>query len=186
MSESSSLTNHEIVDAIARLCAQRASGTVFIVTPENRLARMVLQQGRIVCANLGRDNGVDVCKAIANLARAQFSFNDQLQLVTGNQDMPDTAELLQIMRSGNAGQKASGHSAEEGLGSHEVLRILIEETTEFIGPMARVICQEYMQQCPPRPGRAHIQQVLQRLEQDINDGAKAEQLRNRVGARLGW
>ncbi len=190
MAEHQTVNNRELAAEITRLCRAGASGTVFLATGESHQARLVLQQGRIVCAHLGRDEGESAIRAIAALPSGQFAFNPELQLVSKMQPMPDTETLLQILQAGviaaDRVPPAQVEPATAGLpGNGEIVQVLIEESTEYLGPMALVICQEYLRQCPPTMTEMHIRQVVRQVQQDINDTDKAERFRASVFQRLG-
>ena len=189
MSERKTLVHDALVEEIANLCRQRSSGTIFIATPDNQLAKLALVDGEIVCASLRRLHGVEVIKAIAVLESGQFGFNPDLQLVTKREHLPDTETLIGILRSSQSSAppvdtELAGLLPENQASNADITQILIRESTEYIGPMATVICQEYMQEQPPFPNQHQINQVIHRLEQDINDADKAIKFRQAVLASL--
>lgn len=190
MSEHEKLENRDLVKRIISLCQQQASGTVFIVTEDNHLARVVLIQGKIVCASLQRMEGIKAIKALSNLASGAFGFNPDLQVVTRKQILPDTNSLLQILQSGVVNQSplqtdGSSQQVAQLPASPEILHVMVQESTEYLGPMASILCQEYMQDLPDAINLSHIQQVIRLLERDINNPEKADKFNSAVRNRLG-
>lgn len=190
MSERESIENRELVKKIIELCQQQASGTIFIATADNHLAKVALIEGEIVCASLHRLNGLDAIRALAGLPSGVFGFNPDLQLVTQKQALPDTDSLLQILQSGVVYSRqydaASSHQESENLpAKSEIMKVLVEESTEYLGPMASIICQEYFQEFPAPMTLGNIQHVIRQLERDISNAEKAETFRSTVLKRLG-
>ena len=190
MSEHETLENRELVKKIISLCQQRASGTVFIVTEDNHLARIVLIKGEIVCASLQRLEGVAVIRALSNMASGAFGFNPELQVVTKKQALPDTASLLETLQSGDIylKQRAAVESAPLGAklpSTPEILNVLVQESTEFLGPMASILCQEYIQDLTAPVSEGNIQHVIRQLERDINHPDKVDKFSTAVRKRLG-
>lgn len=190
MPEHERLEIQELVERITSLSQQQASGTVFVVTEDNHLARIVLIQGKIVCANLQRKEGIDAIKALSTLASGAFGFNPDLQVVTGKQVLPDTYNLLQILQSAAVQQKQpeADEPSPQGIklpASGEVLHVLVQESTEYLGPMATILCQEYMQELPASMSLANLKHLIHLLERDINHPEKADKFTAAVSKRLG-
>lgn len=190
MSERKALDNKELINEIINLCRQHASGTVFIATAENKQARIVLIEGEIVCASMHRLDGIEVIRMLASLPSGIFGFNPDLQLVTRKQSLPDTESLIQILQSGGAQSnqvQVANSDTEAALlpARSKIMEVLVQESTEFLGPMATVICQDYLQKLTESINPSNIQQVIRQLEQDINDTDKAQKFRAAVMMRLG-
>ena len=190
MSERRALENKELIAEIVSLCRKQASGTIFIATADNKQCRIVLIDGEIVCASMHRLNGVEVIRSIAALESGVFGFNPDLQLVTSRQSLPDTESLLQILQAGGANtqQGAQASSGSDGFllpARSKILEILVQEATEYMGPMAAIICQDYLQQLTSSINPSNVQQVIRQLEQDINNTDKAHKFRAAVMKRLG-
>lgn len=191
MSERRALKNKELIAEIVSLCRQQASGTVFIATAENRQSRIVLIDGEIVCASMHRLDGVSVIRTIASLESGIFGFNPDLQLVTSREVLPDTETLLQILQQ-SGGEKIEERqpvtSVKEGFllpARSKILEILVHEATEYLGPMATIICQDYVQQLTASINPSNVQQLIRQVEKDINNTDKAQKFRAAVMKRLG-
>lgn len=189
MIEKKALKNKELMQEIIGLCRQYESGTVFIATADNHLARLVLINGEVEFASMHRLKGIDAIRELASLSSGLFGFDPDLQLVTQKQDLPDTESLIQILQSGVAysrqyGQAKPQQNDEQLLPRVKVMDILVEESTEYLGPMAAIICQDYMQKLTGAINSTDIQQVIRQLEQDINNTEKAQKFRAAVMARI--
>lgn len=189
MSERRTLQNRELIQEVIDLCQQRASGTIFIVTDDDHLAKVALIEGEIVCADVRRKGGIEAIKALAILPSGIFGFNPDMQLVTKRQTLPDTASLIKLLQSGSlyitqAEAVAPNLEVSELPPNSKILHILTEESTEYLGPMATVICQEYLSECPANISKRDIEKVIVRLEQDIDDPDKIYNFHSIVWQRL--
>ena len=190
MPERKALGNRELIQEIARLCQNGSSGTVFITTRDTHLARVVLVKGEIVFACLQRMNGLDAIRALAVLPAGVIGFNAELQLVTQKQNLPDTRSVLKILQTGvgNSEQYEATSTAQtvrELPPDSMIMQVLAQEATEYLGPMASIICQEYLQQIADLNSASDILMVIQRLERDINHVEKAAKFRTASIQRLG-
>jgi hypothetical protein len=206
------LAKDEFVNELGSLCNSGASGTMFVVTSENHQAKIVLQDGRIIAAFLRPLSGVDVINALAREQQLTFSFNDTVLMGVGvgSQVLPDTPSLLEFMKNGfgtipgftataptktnatsqtidsnTAAQAPDSATQGQAMDANSVRQALAEEATEFLGPIAGPICDEYLAKCGGILSRQEILQTINLLQRDINDSDKALRFFRSVHSRLG-
>ena len=190
MLEKKKLENKALMAEIVSLCQHHESGTIFIATADNRLAKMALIEGEIVCASIQRLKGMDAIQELKALNSGVFGFNPGLQLVTEKHDLPATDIVLEMLQSSAAIPVQSPPGA--GAGSDEltlayatIKEVLVNESTEYLGPMAAVICQDYLQPLEKSLTSSMLLQVIRQIEMDINNTDKSKKFRHAVTSKLG-
>lgn len=87
----------ELLKKLVQLCTERRTGTLFIATDDNRLARFALKNGVIAAVAFQRKQGMPAVEMMQSVIAGKWRFNDQMMLVSGVQSLPSTPELLQIL-----------------------------------------------------------------------------------------
>ena len=189
MSERRKLTKQQFAEEVADLCQGGESGTIFVVTSNNHQAKIVLQQGKIIAAFLRPLSGVDAINALSKEREVSFAFNNTLLMEVDAQVLPDTNALLDFLK--NSPTTMSGFTAPVALAGqdqdHEpslVRQVLIEEATEYLGPIAAPICDEYLEKYTNPLTREDILHVIGLLQRDIHDPDKAASFNTVARSRL--
>lgn len=188
MSERRKLAKDQFVEEIADLCKAGESGTIFIVTSKNHQAKIILREGKIIAAFLRPLSGVDVISALAREPEVSFAFNNSLLLEVNSQVLPDTASLLDFLKN-SSGSIPGFVTPEDITGAHdlnEIRRTLVDEATEYLGPMAGPICDEYLAQYKSSLARQDILHIIELLQNDINDPEKSDKFNEAVRKQLGF
>ena len=74
------------------------------------------------------------------------------------------------------------HSADAQL--TRVQAVIEAELTEYLGPMATVICREHIARAAAASPPHDVRQIVEALAREIGDRAKEERFRQQVLARL--
>ena len=182
------LSKNEFVDEIGKLCDAGESGTIFVVTGQNHQAKIILKDGNIIAAFLRPLSGVDVINSLAKERELAFSFSS-IMMDVSSQVLPDTSSLLDFMKNSVGSMPGfappAGGGAVQIADATTVRQVLVEEATEFLGPIAGPICDEYLQKSGDPLSRQEILKVVDMLQKDINDPSKAAKFNQAVRSRLG-
>lgn len=173
------MSNTGLLNALEELCQKGASGMLIAVTEDNHHVRIGLQKGEIVHLATHRFLGSAAIPAIAAQSFRNHSFTAgaplQVQL-----DIPATEVILGALRSGEyttaktdvASTPASGAGVDAGL-----LRMIEEELTEYLGPIASILMGDAKKQ-------PTLTAILQKLARELPSAAAKEAFINKVKARL--
>ena len=190
--EGAYLPMSELLEELRRLCADRASGTVFIATPENRSARIVLREGRIVGLNYRAKRGMGSVQMIREMVSGRIGFTQGLaQPVGGDQDLPATPVLLGLLEGRSSASDASASSggvgaglADAGIDLAEARRIMEEELIEFLGPVAGFACQEEFAGLPGDAGLDDLVDMIDRILREAGESQHSREVVDSFIARL--
>jgi len=175
----------DLIGEVRRLSAEGRTGTVFITTSDNHSVRFVLRGGTISAVGFGLQTGLAAVTSIARITGGRLSFSDELFQHESQAELPPTAELLTLL-SGAAADAGDGGAAATGPMPTSLNRssaILEAELVEYLGPMARVVCNEHLTRAA-RSGATSLNDVIESLARELGDRDKAARFTERVRARL--
>jgi hypothetical protein len=196
MVNGSTLSRRQLIRELVMLCKQRASGTVFFNLDNGDSARLVLKRG-VICWVAYRDlRGEPAIDAIGEIEAARLSFNSLLKMAIGEQILPSTQEIIKGI---NAQSKApinqdvptvtevvsattfeDATAADRPFNFDHVRIVLEEESMEYLGPMAKILCADYMKTMPSKLSHAQVRHLISTVVQDINDERKGERFLSQV------
>jgi hypothetical protein len=177
----------QLIGALGRLCAERRSGTMFVITPDNQTARFELSQGEIVSVGFRVKRGREALPLIKTIAAGRFDFSTDMP-GPADATLPATHELLAQL--GLPAALASAPQPVEAVPPairpqvERTQRVLEAELTEFLGPMARMVCREHLARAGPLTDPNELARVIDALAREIGDPAKEARFRRETLAKL--
>ncbi len=195
------MSHRQLIGELVKHCKARSSGTAFFNLVRGESARIVLNQGVIRWIAYDQLRGEEAIGAIAAISEARFNFNPLLKLAIGEQQLPSTTRLLKRLSRGE-GNASPEHvvpivsdivSTQDSEGeingyrpyAHDQVRAALEkEALEFLGPMAKILCAEYMKTKPKALSHEDVQNVIRCLMQDISDDVKRQSFASRAKRAL--
>jgi hypothetical protein len=196
------IKNHrQLIDKLVKHCKERASGTIFFNLPAGQSARLVLKNGVIHWVAYEQLRGTKAIESIREVDQARFNFNPSLKLAIGDQQLPPTSDILKRLYKHNNKPVTEDDLpfAKEGFSSvniqanvsgdshlnlDRVRQVLEEEALEYLGPMGKVLCADYLKSMPPQLSLIQVRQVIASLKHDINDERKGQLFMTRVKKEL--
>ncbi len=172
----------EIVVQLKKICDSKATGTMFVVTQKNKSAQVMIEKGKIVFIYFFNKRGQAAIDLMKTIAAGTYRFQEG----TVNyrpMDLPDTRVILQTL----AGVENDGYpELETGSGSVEETSVLspaqrsvLEEClADYIGPMAGIICEDYLGTVPD------VATAVDLLAAEIPSAAQGEQFKEQVRAKI--
>jgi hypothetical protein len=94
----------------------------------------------------------------------------------GDTDIPDIEEFTD--------RDVKTTSSEAHFSQGQVHLVLEMESMEYLGPMAKILCEDYMKSMPPQLDHAHVRQLINSFVRDINDDLKGRLFMERVKRSL--
>jgi len=179
----------EIVHAIEQHYRARSSGTLFIVTGDNRSAKIVFVDGAIVAASLRHLLGMDALWELSSLTGCKCRFAHGVKMPARAQELLDTKDILRVLGeeettilpkipSPTASPELQGSAI--GKSHDELLAILSNAAIEYLGPMAIPICREYFPFKDGPPLMPDLVRALNQLGTDMHDSHKHNLLVKKV------
>ena len=148
----------DLVAQIATLCAQGATGTVLLVSDDNRMAQVHLHAGQIVFVLCRGRRGRDALGIMRTMRRARLSV-DAAAAVSGDGAALPTATILAYLGgaldhlpdapAGSIRPAGNAASAAPPDFLTAKLRLACQQAvTRYIGPMAEIVCAEHFDSAP--------------------------------------
>jgi hypothetical protein len=195
------LDHRQFIKALVSLCRERSSGTVFYNLNNGLTARIVLNRGEISWVAFGEHRGIDAIEEISLIDSGRMSFNHTLKLAIGKQNLPSTPEILKIINTlGNIERKSRAKASYQAtqkpnstrnastsgktFDKDRVCEIIVNESIEYIGPIAKIVCTEYMKSQPDMISLNSLRKLIDIIVLDINDDSKGHLFKDRVRSLL--
>ncbi|MEJ2589812.1 MAG: hypothetical protein P8178_00180 [Candidatus Thiodiazotropha sp.] len=192
------MSQRQLLRSLVNLCKEKASGTLFFNLDTGVSARLVLNRGSIRWVAYSDLRGEPAIDAIKQIVTARMSFNPNLKLVIGNQGLPATAEIIKRLDPARSRSEpeaaipvvtdavsiappaAVEAGADRPFELDDVRWVLEQESMEYLGPMARILCADYLKSMPSHLSHAQVRQLIGSLMQDINNAHKSQEFEARV------
>lgn len=194
------LSYRQLMTELGILCAAMRTGTMFIATTDNHSARIGLRQGEIVSLVFRTQKGLEALDHIRKITAGRFSFTESVLEKTAHAGLPHTAELLAMLQgeesplpppppaASPAGAPRAVSVAPVPASEHPQLgraRAVIEsELTEFVGPIAPLLCREHMARAAAAGPPWDWRELVDAVAREIGDRAKEERFKQQTLARL--
>ena len=175
----------EIILEIGRLCKQKKTGTLFIVTPDNRSAQIKLEEGEIVFVFFSSKRGQEALDLMSTIHDGRYRFQEGGG-VSRRMQLPPTSNILEALRASGLGQSSSPvrqqHIGEEGLIgnglSPKEKNVLENCLADCIGPMATIICEDHF------GSSSDLKATIDALAGEIPSPEQVKKFREMVAERL--
>jgi hypothetical protein len=190
-----------IVDYLKQLCAQGRSGTVFLVSDDNRMAQVRLDNGQIaslLCRNM---RGLEALGILRGMRHARLRFDETFLAKGENDHLSNQAIFEQLFAEAPAGpaspaapsapaSRAAPAAVAPPVGVQPAtapallltphVKATIERVmTHYIGPMAQIICEDHFDAA----GNMHA--LVELLAGEISAPQQAARFRLEIARELG-
>lgn len=175
-----------VVDYLRQLCSQGRSGTVFLVSDDNRMAQVRLDQGQIASLLCRNRRGIEALGILRSMANARLRF-DETFLVKDEHDNLSTQAIFDALGGGSGGAEMTPSAAPprpaapaSTLALTPAAKATIQRVmTQYIGPMAEIICDDHFDAAGNLPA------LVQLLAGEISAPAQAAKFRADIARELG-
>jgi hypothetical protein len=180
-----------VVDYLKQLCAQGRSGTLFLVSDDNRMAQVRLDNGQIASLLCRNRRGLEALGILRNMQHARLRFDESFMAKDENDNLSTQAifDNLSGVASGGAASAAPAAKAaapkpaaagEPGLALTPELKATIQRVmTQYIGPMAEIVCEDHFEQA------GNMRALVQLLAGEISAPDQAAKFRADISRELG-
>ncbi|MCX7154899.1 MAG: DUF4388 domain-containing protein [Rhodocyclales bacterium] len=170
----------QIVEHIRQLCAQRRTGTLFLVSDDNLMAQVQLERGDIVSLMHRNRRGLDALAILGKMKNAKLRFDDAFVTPSERQNLPTQAIFDYLTgATPKIAQPvvASGSSASDVV-TAEVRATMQKILMKYVGPMAEIICADHFERA------TDVRTLARSLADEIPDQAEAEKFAVEIAKAL--
>lgn len=176
-------THAELMQALKSLARQACSGTLFIATPDNQFARIVLREGQVVSLGFRTKHGVDALPLIRGIRAGRFKFSAGQVAVDDGTALPATGgDVLRLLLGDQA--QAGQARAIPADRLVQMPRIAERVLAEFLGPIAGVVCEEHLGKLGAPRESAAAMDFIEALAREVRDPAQARSFREQIWSAL--
>jgi len=149
-----------IVEQIRQLCTQLRTGTVFLVSDQNRMVQVHLDRGEIAFLMHRNRRGQEALQVIAGMRQARLRFDeaDATRTEKDNLSTRDVLEYLNVVAQDAPAPDQAAATAVAGRAmpkanvvTSEHRAIIQAILVKYIGPMAEIVCAEHFAQATGLP-----------------------------------
>lgn len=180
MRNPSSILLATIITELRRVCQEKLSGTMNILTEKRQLARIGLLDGNIVALSCMGKRGSEALPLIRQLNPNWFQFVKGSSVVADS-DLPATPDVFDFLDSVTS-SFASSESAEENtlleMLPQQIVTVLKEMLNEFMGPVAPMICNKILRQA------LSLESAIDLLAREIPDQQQAAKFQEQVRQKI--
>ncbi len=181
----------QLLEILQELIHKQESGTLFIRSECNHLTTFTLQSGQVTAVSFGPRRGDRAIPHIRNITGGTYRF-DRESPVGAPQQLPDTGELINLLKSNGASTEIMDPGGNGSVGggasdrsSRRFSKELKELLTDHLGPIADIIYDDTLEEIGGVCSNTHQAQILiDRLATDIDD-AEIWQFREKAGNIIG-
>lgn len=193
MSEEKPLSSYkEIVWKLRHICDGGETGTLSLATRENHYASISIKDGQIIGIAYRQSKGAAALENIRKVRAGRFTFAPGvLRHSEVDASLPPSKALFEFLGIGETKPAAavriteSAPKSEPSDNTNGAARQAIElEATEYLGPMAAIICEEHFARVGNLNNKENLQSVLEGIAGELGDDAKGEDFKKRVITRL--
>jgi hypothetical protein len=194
MAQQDMIPFRRIVEMVREFCTQRRTGTVFIVSDDNRMAQVHLESGNIVALLCRGRRGQEALAGMRTMQAARLRFDDNY-LTADSAEQFNTSEVLELLTGGvparsravervappAAAPAAPAKAAASGPGTVTAAQAATLERilVQYIGPMGEIVCAEHV----PQAGNAKA--LIGMLAEEVPDKAQAAAFAKEASRLLG-
>ncbi len=199
----------ELLQELVRMCNERRTGTLFIATNDNRLARIALKDGVISAVEFQRKQGLAAIKLMQSILAGTWRFNEELMLVSGVQSLPSTPGLLRMLAdkpgpggdisipphelsvpqtlppqppgAGAVGAAKQRFSFVDVSELLQVKELITAELIAIIGPMGKLVCEDHL---AALTDRRSVMMAIEKVAAEIDDPDLERQFKLSVAEKL--
>ncbi len=173
-----------VVDYLKQLCAQGRSGTVFLVSDDNRMAQVRLDKGQIASLLCRNRRGLEALGILRSMQHARLRFDGSFMAKDENDNLSTQAIFDDLFSAfGGAAPAAAAPPAAPARGPALMLTPQVKATiqrvmTQYIGPMAEIICDDHFD------AAGNLQALVQLLAGEISAPEQAARFRAEIASEL--
>ena len=161
-------SHQQLYDELLKLTQTESSGTLIVNTNDGKMARFLIDKGLIHSIHHDEHNGVDTLPGLRAINGGNYSFIQGFEMDMDQPDLPDTTEILSMLKE--EAQIQAGSGVYEQLIAEAQL-----ELTKIVGPIADILVQDYLKAKGGPVSLDDFRSMLDELGSNITNEEKANQ-----------
>ena len=182
----------EIIWKLRHICDAGDTGTFSVATRENHYASISIKDGQIIGVAYRQSKGRAALENIRKVRAGHCTFAPGvLRYSEADALLPSSNALFEFLGISEINPATAvkitepASKTEPSENQNGVARQAIEVVaTEYLGPMAVIICEEHFARVGYLNNEANLQSVLEGIAGEVGDEAKGEEFKKGVIARL--
>lgn len=177
-------TYEELIAALKSLCRESNSGTMYIATPDNQFARIVLKDGAITSLSFRTKHGAEALPLIRGIPAGRFKFSPGQVAIDAEHSLPPHYDAIAFLSADVGPAMSAAKNGVSRAALAQAPKVIENALADFLGPIASIVCEEYLlKHGTPQTSEA-LHHCLDVLMREIGDPAKARRFRTAVLAAL--
>ncbi|MEN8218718.1 MAG: hypothetical protein ABFS56_20570 [Pseudomonadota bacterium] len=173
------LAHSELIAEVRRLSYDERTGTIFITSDDNHLARIVLNKGRITYFSFDTQyHGYNAIPFIQTIKFGRLQFSDGIFEAAQEVSLPSTSEIFQKF---SQGLTANVQTSSNFSGAFEHIK---KALASYIGPFAIIVCENYLKKFDSLKTRAEVNAMIDIVAPEIDKEDERqkfkEELKNQI------
>jgi CheY-like chemotaxis protein len=161
------LSYHELMLTLQGLCREKRSGVMVISNESGGTAQLTLDQGEIFDCVFAGMNGKTALLQIKKIIRGKATFFKRDQGIAIQRiDLP-TDEILQILTASTPDIPENTPSIQAQVSSEEHLSVIEAHLATIVGPIARIIYQEYCEEIQQTHELDKLNSVIEKIAKQV-------------------
>lgn len=188
MTQQEMIPFRRIIEMVREFCTQRRTGTIFIVSDDNRMAQVHLESGSIVALLCRGRRGQEALAGMRTMRAARLRFDDNY-LTADDAERFDTNAVLELLGGGAPARPrtvervvapvAEPAPAGPGEATPAQAAALERLLMQFIGPMAEIVVADHL------ANTGNLRALIAVLADEVPDKAQAAQFTREASRLLG-
>ena len=162
-----------LIQQLKTFCREKRSGTMLIISTDRHSVRFVLDNGLIIACAYTMTQGKEALPMIKSIQSGSFNFVDGG--FTGGMNinespLPDTPLIFNFLEGG--GKPMQSREAKPAPSMQDFSKVIEEiekELSEYVGPMAEFICEEYIEDMGAPSNNAGLKSMINTVSSEIDD-----------------
>ncbi len=184
----------EIIEDIKRLCEQGRTGTIFLVSDNNRMAQVFLENGNIASILCRGQRGQEALNSLSNMQSVRLRFDDTIKIVPNRDGLSNQTVFETLLKAAGKLSGISGVTAKMAAPATPAAPVvtspasfsinadtkkLVQDTlTIYIGPFAEIVCQDHFDKAN------NLRGLIEQLAGEIPNETSANQFRSELLKKL--
>lgn len=202
------LSFQQLIDQLKGYCSSGQSGTLFIKTQDNRSARITLDRGEIIACAYSMKRGTEALPLIRSIRSASYAFTPHSSEDSQKMPLPGTVEIMAILQGTVEAPYVPAAPVVKPVTTKTATSSVVEPTslqnpgteinkneaaieqissvlTKFIGPLASVLCNDYVSNQGPITRYSQFVEMIEVLSDAIGSEKEKTEFKKQSMIMLG-
>ena len=168
----------EMMAELMRLYREKRTGSLFFISPENRMAQINFDAGQIVFIYYRGKRGEEALNLLPEIQRARVLFEEEPEAAI-RIPLPSTKEIINFLTEAESVARLLPATAKKNPGMLTAPREILEAALiNNIGPMGGLLCDEAFEQ------NMSMEEAILHLSKFIPNAQDAQRFRAKVHSSL--